>query len=57
MFSFLYRTDLANIVRRRGYKVIREFLTNSRETDLDEEGNIDEQKGAISDRGDMLTGQ
>lgn len=46
----LFRNDLANIVRRRGYKVIREFLANSRGTDLDEEENKDEKKGAISDR-------
>ncbi|XP_015898398.3 protein PTST homolog 3, chloroplastic isoform X2 [Ziziphus jujuba] len=39
------RNDLANIVRRRGYKVIREFLANSRGTDLDEEENKDEKKG------------
>ncbi|XP_024922387.3 protein PTST homolog 3, chloroplastic isoform X5 [Ziziphus jujuba] len=38
------RNDLANIVRRRGYKVIREFLANSRGTDLDEEENKDEKK-------------
>ncbi|KAF3441818.1 hypothetical protein FNV43_RR15733 [Rhamnella rubrinervis] len=57
-FSEHGRNDLANIVRRRGYKVIRELLANSTETDVDEfnvEESITEHKVAISDRQDIVT--
>ncbi|XP_031397882.1 protein PTST homolog 3, chloroplastic isoform X2 [Punica granatum] len=37
------RNDLANIIRRRGYKLVRELLTNSLQMDVDE--SIDMQDG------------
>lgn len=57
------RNDLAYIVRRRGYKLIRELLADSRETEsTDINGNADnciaENHDAIDDgRKDIITGQ
>lgn len=61
LFKSTYRIDLANIVRRRGYKVIRELLANSAETDVDESNaekqSIAEHGVAIADPQDMVAGQ
>lgn len=59
----IHRNDLAYIVRRRGYKLIRELLADSRETEsTDIHGNADnciaENHDAIDDgRKDIVTGQ
>lgn len=55
----IYRNDLANIVRRRGYKLIRELLANSTTSNndgLDPKKSFDENQGAISDHEHILTG-
>lgn len=53
LMQMLYRNDLANIVRRRGYKIVRELLANS--TKLDHhQPSADEKLTATSD---SLTGQ
>lgn len=53
------RNDLANIVRRRGYKLIRELLVDSSNTDTN--GNTDTGfagiQDAIDDRKEIVTGQ
>ncbi|XP_068341295.1 protein PTST homolog 3, chloroplastic isoform X2 [Pyrus communis] len=53
------RNDLANIVRRRGYKLIRELLVDSSNTDTN--GNADTGfagiQDAIDDRKEIVTGQ
>ncbi|KAM0990941.1 hypothetical protein ACFX2C_009395 [Malus domestica] len=53
------RNDLANIVRRRGYKLIRELLVDSSNTDTN--GNADTGfagiQDAINDRKEIVTGQ
>ncbi|KAE8099667.1 hypothetical protein FH972_017627 [Carpinus fangiana] len=54
------RKDLANIVRRRGYKLIRELLANSIKSDidgLDQKKSFDANLDAVSDHEDILTGQ
>ncbi|XP_021892690.1 uncharacterized protein LOC110810734 isoform X2 [Carica papaya] len=52
LMQMLYRNDLANIVRRRGYKIVRELLANS--TKLDHhQPSADEKLTATSD---SLTG-
>lgn len=54
------RNDLANIVRRRGYKLVRELLANSTKSDingLDQKKIIDANQDAISDHEDKLTGR
>ena len=54
-----YRNDLANIVKRRGYKLIRELLANSTTSNidgLDLKKSFDENQGAISDYEHILTG-
>ncbi|XP_030926316.1 protein PTST homolog 3, chloroplastic isoform X2 [Quercus lobata] len=54
------RNDLANIVRRRGYKLIRELLANSTTSNndgLDPKKSFDENQGAISDHEHILAGQ
>lgn len=53
------RNDLANIVRRRGYKLIRELLANSTTSNidgLDPKKNFDDNQDAVSDHGYILTG-
>lgn len=61
--EMIHRGDLANIVRRRGYKFIRELLADSTETEsTDIDGNVDnciaENHDAIDDgRKDIVTGQ
>ncbi len=55
----IYRNDLANIVRRRGYELIRELLANSTTSNidgLDPKKNFDDNQDAVSDHGDILTG-
>lgn len=55
-----HRTDLANIVRRRGYKLIRDLLSNSTKEDTDGsnlEKSLAEGHNAISDSADISTGQ
>ncbi|XP_065856414.1 protein PTST homolog 3, chloroplastic isoform X2 [Euphorbia lathyris] len=50
-FSAHGRTDLANIVRRRGYKLVRDLLSNSREAEIsgfNVEQKLAEQQDAIS---------
>ncbi|XP_050243180.1 protein PTST homolog 3, chloroplastic isoform X1 [Quercus robur] len=54
------RNDLANIVRRRGYKLIRELLANSTTSNndgLDPKKSFDENQGAIGDHEHILAGQ
>ncbi|XP_058003462.1 protein PTST homolog 3, chloroplastic isoform X2 [Hevea brasiliensis] len=54
------RTDLAHIVRRRGYKVIRDLLSNSMEEEIDGsniEKTLPKEQDTISDHTDILTGQ
>ncbi|XP_023920653.2 protein PTST homolog 3, chloroplastic isoform X1 [Quercus suber] len=54
------RNDLANIVRRRGYKLIRELLVNPTTSNidgLDPKKSFDENQGEISDHKHILTGQ
>ncbi|XP_062166681.1 protein PTST homolog 3, chloroplastic isoform X2 [Alnus glutinosa] len=54
------RNDLANVVRRRGYKRIRELLANSTKSDidgLDQKKSFDANQDAVSDHEDVLTGQ
>ncbi|KAI3706724.1 hypothetical protein L6452_24652 [Arctium lappa] len=53
------RQDLANIVRRRGYKLIRELLAASREinvADSDVEGSLTDKKDKASTQEDEFTG-
>lgn len=55
-----YRKDLANIVRRRGYKLIRELLANSIKSDidgLDQKKSFDANQDAVGDHEGILTGQ
>jgi phage gp36-like protein len=55
-----YRNDLANVVRRRGYKRIRELLANSTKSDidgLDQKKSFDANQDAVSDHEDVLTGR
>ena len=59
VLALLYRQDLANIVRRRGYKLIRELLAASREikaADSDVEGSLTDKKDKASTEEDELTG-
>lgn len=54
----MYRQDLANIVRRRGYKLIRELLAAPQEikvSDSDVEGSLTEDKANKGEE-DELTG-
>lgn len=56
------RNDLANIVRRRGYKLIRDLLSSSTESDSDElpnmEKNLAKGQDAINHSADIIaTGQ
>ncbi|KAJ7972349.1 putative 5'-AMP-activated kinase-like protein [Quillaja saponaria] len=54
------RNDLANIVRRRGYKLIRELLASPSKADvnvLDTDQSIDERLDAVDGCEDILTGQ
>ncbi|XP_022742329.1 uncharacterized protein LOC111293715 isoform X3 [Durio zibethinus] len=54
------RSDLANIVRRRGYKLIKKLLMSSPETDNDGfnlEKNVIEKHDATSDSADTFEGQ
>lgn len=53
----MYRQDLANVVRRKGYKLIRELLAASQEVkvaDCDVEGSLTEDKA--SNEEDKCTG-
>lgn len=53
------RTDLANIVRRRGYKRIRELLANTPKGEvngLNEEDSLAEGKNAVSGVASLRTG-
>ncbi|CAK9176098.1 unnamed protein product, partial [Ilex paraguariensis] len=59
-FSQYGRQDLANIVRRRGYKLIRELLATSTETNVngsDAEEGLVEKKDTVSASLDELAGQ
>lgn len=52
------RNDLANIVRRRGYKLIRELLANSTENDsdgLDQKKSFEANQDAVRDHEVILT--
>ncbi|XP_021289231.1 uncharacterized protein LOC110420294 isoform X2 [Herrania umbratica] len=54
------RNDLANIVRRRGYKLIKRLLTSSPEIDIDgfnAEKSVVEKCDATGDSEDILEGQ
>ncbi|KAK4272840.1 hypothetical protein QN277_021341 [Acacia crassicarpa] len=54
------RNDLANIVRRRGYKLIRELLTSSLNSDIDAfhaDKNLDGKLDGSDDCKDLLRGQ
>ncbi|XP_004497544.1 protein PTST homolog 3, chloroplastic isoform X2 [Cicer arietinum] len=54
------RNDLANIVRRRGHKQIRDLLTSSLYGDIDSLNtgkSLDERLDAANDSEDLLTGQ
>ncbi|KAI4300323.1 hypothetical protein L6164_033714 [Bauhinia variegata] len=50
------RNDLANIVRRRGYKVIRDLLASSLNA-INTDKSFDERPDVVDDSGDSLTGQ
>lgn len=55
-----YRTDLANIVRRRGYKHIKDLLSSATKTDTNEFDvgeSLTENQDATSDYEDESTGQ
>lgn len=55
-----YRKDLANIVRRRGYKLIRELVSNSTKSDSDgpnPKKSLDRNQDEIGDHEHILTGQ
>ncbi|XP_018856940.1 protein PTST homolog 3, chloroplastic isoform X2 [Juglans regia] len=54
------RKDLANIVRRRGYKLIRELISNSTKSDSDgpnPKKSLDTNQDEIGDHEHILTGQ
>ncbi|XVF76389.1 hypothetical protein PTKIN_Ptkin13bG0262600 [Pterospermum kingtungense] len=54
------RNDLANIVRRRGYKLVTKLLTSSLETDVDGfdvEKSVTEKRDAPGDSEDSFQGQ
>ncbi|KAG6642884.1 protein PTST homolog 3, chloroplastic isoform X1 [Carya illinoinensis] len=54
------RKDLANIVRRRGYKLIRELVSNSTKSDSDgpnPKKSLDRNQDEIGDHEHILTGQ
>lgn len=54
------RNDLANIVRRRGHKQIRDLLTSSLYAGIDSlnaGSGLDERPDAANDSEDLLTGQ
>ena len=57
---YFYRTDLANKVRRRGYKLVGELLSSTKQNDADGSNvkkGIAEKKDALVDLEDKITGQ
>ena len=54
----IYRKDLANIVRRRGHKLIKQFLVNPSETESDGNGSLKNLNGDSQEKRDYKeTGQ
>lgn len=58
--NVFYRKDLAYIVRRRGYKLLRELISNSTKSDCDgpnPKKSLDANQDEMGDHEHKVTGQ